>query len=352
MRAFGDRRLVGEALNTLQGNPALTLEIFGRNGVVRTVSLTELQDFLGSKEEPSSLYFHKLTFEMRTALPLIPVYTPDVHTLLPSDPIRLAVNSAPRLWLKVALAAASLIVMISLGWVFFTVDSRQPQALRNVPATAAKALKTLSTGKGELSKLRLTDGSVVYLNELTTLRYSPSFATGTKREVFLSGEAYFEVAKDAAKPFLVNFKGQVVKVTGTRFNVSAWYNQSSTTTSLLEGSVELSYGNGKDQPLKPGQAAVVAGSTLKIIPTDQNKALAWQNSELVFREEPLENIMQTVSRWYQVQVVYNQADLVAMKLGGTINRKDGLAGILKILEATGDINFTIKGSKVYITERK
>lgn len=198
----------------------------------------------------------------------------------------------------------------------------------------AVELNTISIPRGGQYKMTLTDGTVIWLNAATSLSFPATFS-GAKREVFLKGEAYFEISKDVKHPFIVHSGKQMIEVLGTQFDISAYSDESSIQTTLLEGAVRL---NGNIM-LKPGQQATYDGKVIKIKEADTDEAIAWKNGEFIFNEEGLASIMRKIGRWYNVDVQFQQASLKDITFSGSIPRSVGIAKLLKRLALTKEVSF-------------
>lgn len=187
--------------------------------------------------------------------------------------------------------------------------------------------------------LVLTDGSRVRLNTGTTLHYPVPF-TGSTREVRVEGEAFFEVAPDKTKPFIVHFENNNATVLGTEFNISCYKQQPSRTT-LLSGSVRLS--NFTDSVvLLPGQEGIISSARENIVvrKADINVATAWLNNRFYFKELPLSEIMKTLGEWYDVDVQFDDKRTGDMVFSIETKRYGDIAGVLEILESTKKVSFT------------
>lgn len=207
---------------------------------------------------------------------------------------------------------------------------------------------TLSTPIGGQYQIALPDGSKVWLNSGSSIRYPTAFV-GSERIVELNGEAYFEVSKNKKMPFIVRTnKAMDIKVLGTEFNVMAYENEKNINTTLIEGSVEVLKGSGITL-LEPGQAAVLNKGTGKInvSEADVEDAIAWKNGYFMFANEDIESIMRKVSRWYNIDVIY-QGNLNNKDFVGTIPRDKKISEILKMLELTGAVHFKIDGRRVTV----
>jgi len=209
----------------------------------------------------------------------------------------------------------------------------------------------LKTPKGGEYQITLVDGTRVWLNSASSLRFPSSFSGG-RRQVILSGEAYFEVAKNAAMPFVVSIGQTEIKVLGTHFNVSGYNDDDITTTTLLEGSVQLT--NGKNQRiLNPGQQAAISKSLggIQISQGDIAQAMAWKNGYFRFDDQDIRGIMKQVSRWYDVEVEFKGKEMSNKQFGGTFYRSKGIGELLSHLEQLdNNIHFKIIGRRIEIME--
>jgi transmembrane sensor len=196
---------------------------------------------------------------------------------------------------------------------------------------------TMSTPKGGQYELILPDRTHVWLNAASSITYPTAF-NGKTREVTVTGECYFEVEKDRKKPFIVKTPKEDIQVLGTHFNVNAYADEASIKTSLLEGAVKVG-----EKILKPGQA-YVNGS---IIQTDVNQDVAWKNGILNFNNITLEEAMRQISRWYDVEVIYEKG-IPKMKFGGEMGRDLTLGQVTKALSVMG-VKFRIEGRKLIVT---
>lgn len=210
------------------------------------------------------------------------------------------------------------------------------------------ASNTLSTARGETYQVRLPDGSLVYLNAASSLTYTPSLIENGKRVVKLTGEGYFEVAKDKQHPFVVKTDRQEVEVLGTHFNISSYPDDEAEKTTLLEGSVKLSAA-GSSKVLKPGQQAKLLDGKIQINETDPDLAVAWKNNEFVVESERIETIMKMIARWYNVEVIY-VGEKTRQRFSGSVSRFDKMSKVLEIVESTGEAHFKIQGRTVYVSK--
>ncbi|MEJ2880416.1 FecR family protein [Pedobacter sp. GR22-6] len=219
--------------------------------------------------------------------------------------------------------------------------------------TDLAAVNTLSTAKGETYRLRLPDGSLVWLNAASSLTYSAGLLEGGVRKIKLAGEGYFEVAKDKEHPFVVSTGKQDIEVLGTHFNVNSYTDEQVVRTTLLEGSVRLnafgSQGERKGLVLKPGQQALMWDDRFLLKEIDPDVAVAWVNNKFIFEDTDVRTIMRMLERWYNVEVIY-QGPVPTDNLGGSVSRFDNISSVLKILEAAGDIHFRLEGRKLYVSK--
>jgi len=217
----------------------------------------------------------------------------------------------------------------------------------------------VSTARGGQYQLQLPDGTKVWLNVASSLRFPTAF-TGKERVVELKGEAYFEVAKDAAMPFRVKInEGAGVEVLGTRFNLNTYEDEHMIRATLLEGSVRIK--NGPSAALlAPGQQAQLTGTENIRIADDINtdEIVAWKNNRFYFRSADIHTVMRQLSRWYDVEVEYsNEAkDTKDAGLKGSsrfnaeIPRNTYASDVLKALELTGKVKFRIEGKKIIVEQ--
>jgi transmembrane sensor len=217
-------------------------------------------------------------------------------------------------------------------------------------ADEAPVYNTMSTPRGGQYKLQLPDGTTVMLNAESSITYPIAF-TGKERIVTISGEAYFEVAKNKKMPFLVHFGDQTVEVLGTHFNISAYKDQPVFKTTLLEGSVKISEGQEK-QLLVPGQQAVYEPGSHKfnVKTVDTDDILAWKNGLFLFDNTEIDNVMLQLARWYNIEVFY-QGPKPTLNFTGEIRKDSNLSRIFKILESTGGAKFTINGNIVTVEKK-
>lgn len=211
------------------------------------------------------------------------------------------------------------------------------------------AYNTLSNPRGsKVISLTLGDGSKVWLNAASTLKYPTAFV-GKERKVEITGEAYFEVAHNPAMPFRVSKGGTSVQVLGTHFNVNAYDDESSVIVTLLEGSVNLSNAKRKlPTVIKPGQQAKISenGNIQLANDVDVDEVMAWKNGLFYYKEADIEIIMRQVSRWYNVEVVFEKP--VQEKFYAEVSRNTSVTTLLKMLETTKAVHFKIEGNTITV----
>jgi len=243
------------------------------------------------------------------------------------------------------------------GQVVYRVIESRAQAYR--PPISSPQFNTLSTAKGETYKVTLPDGSAIWLNAASSLTYPVSFAASKNRKVELEGEAYFEIAKDKQHPFIVEIGKQDVEVLGTHFNINGYADEPEVKTTLLEGSVRLSLissgrpSNQVNPPssvLVPGEQAVNTGSEIKIKKVDVANVIGWKNNDFVFNGKTFGAAMHEISRWYNVDIIYDAAATANIEPGGWISRKSNISVVLKRIESSGQVHFKIEGRRIIVTE--
>jgi len=206
---------------------------------------------------------------------------------------------------------------------------------------------TIVTPRGGQYQVTLSDGSKVWLNAASSLRFPASFSKN-ERIVELVGEAYFEVAKSVTeRPFKVVSGTQVIEVLGTHFNINAYSDEAEITTTLLEGSVKvLKPSTFQSQLLKPGQQARVAAN-IQVSDVDVSRSVAWKNGYFSFSNENIETIMRNISRWYDVDIKY-QKNTTREEFVGSVSRYENVSQVLNMLQLTGSVHFKIEGRRITV----
>lgn len=210
---------------------------------------------------------------------------------------------------------------------------------------------TIATARGNQYQLLLADGSKIWLNSASSLRFPVSFTDSVREVELLTGEAYFEIARNPSKPFHVRTSDLMVEVLGTHFNVNAYSEDGPVKTTLVEGSVKLSMGNSSPglqhtSVLLPRQQAVWNENKFLISEPDIAQVVAWKNGQFEFDNTDLATIMKQISRWYDIDVSYKEKPSNE-KFGGSISMKLPLSDVLKLLEENG-IGFKLEEKKLIV----
>ncbi|WP_316811279.1 FecR family protein [Pedobacter heparinus] len=229
---------------------------------------------------------------------------------------------------------------------------------------------TVSTPRGGTYQVTLPDGTKVWLNAASVLTYTmPLKERGGIRKVELSGEAYFEVFRNKNQPFIVTAKNLTTTVLGTHFNISAYDDEGSAKTTLLEGSVKVNHLSSRadakdldpskvgmtkeardDVILKPSQQASVTGSSgISIKQVDPENIIDWKNNDFVFNGTDFKTAMRKIARWYNVEIIYDDDLPESLEPGGWISRKNNISVVLKRIEASGQVHFKIEGRRIRVT---
>ncbi len=207
---------------------------------------------------------------------------------------------------------------------------------------------TLSTDKGEIYSLILPDGSKVWLNAASSLTFSSTLDRQSIRKVHLQGEAYFEIAKDKAHPFIVQVSEQEIEVLGTHFNVNAYADEPRIATTLLEGSVKVT-SHGRYSYIKPGEQAYTENGHTRIQKVNLETIKDWKEGEFYFDDVDLKAAMRKIARWYNVNVEYDESIPEGRLAGGWISRNTSLQAVLELMESSGLAHLKLKGRTIYVT---
>jgi transmembrane sensor len=236
-----------------------------------------------------------------------------------------------------------------------TKDGELIYTVKENAVTANDSSKTnvLETAKGQQYQLVLPDGTHVWLNATSSIKYPLVFSAG-RRIVELQGEAYFEVAHRVNQPFLVSTAKQKVEVIGTHFNINSYPEESLSKITLLQGSIKVNtasipIASGGQLLLKPGEQSVFYANQVSIVQANLEEAVAWKNGLFQFEAEDIESIMRKVARWYNVDIQY-QGEISQEKFSGILNRFDTVAPLLKRLSLTGKVHFTVEGRRITVTK--
>jgi transmembrane sensor len=208
---------------------------------------------------------------------------------------------------------------------------------------------TISTPHGGQYEVILPDGTHVWLNSVSSLRFPTAF-TGNSRQVELTGEGYFEVTHNAAQPFTVVVNHVKVNVLGTKFNVMGYADEEAIKTTLVEGSVKVFLsGDPESVIIKPGQQARLnyGDHKFKVVNPDMEEVLSWKNGEFRFRETNIKTIMRQIARWYNVEIEY-KGDLSEVVLSGVMPKKQYASQLLEVLGKVGKIHFVLDNKKIIV----
>ena len=220
---------------------------------------------------------------------------------------------------------------------------------QQAPARTSEKLayNKVNVPRGGEYQLMLSDGSKVQLNSMSSIRFPVQFAQDC-RLVELEGEAYFEVSK-TGQPFIVQTKGMKIEVLGTTFNISAYANEEYQTT-LVSGSVKVQTENGSNRILKPSeQACITPGSNqINVRNVDTAFYTSWIHGKINFKDQRLDDIMKTLARWYDMDVVYENEATKELRFGCYVNRYNEITPLVKLLEQTGRVTVTVEGKTIKI----
>ncbi|MDR6782754.1 transmembrane sensor [Pedobacter africanus] len=208
---------------------------------------------------------------------------------------------------------------------------------------SASQMAVIRTPRGGTYQISLADGTKVWLNAESSLKFPSSFTGAGQRKVILSGEAYFEVAKNRKQPFVVSSEKQEVQVLGTHFNISAYADEENVKTTLLEGAVRVN-----QTTIAPGEQSILKNGRMQVRKVNPEDAIDWKNGEFSCKNEPLYQIMQKIARWYDLTVVYAHPELKNITFSGSLSRYDHVSGVLSALEQAGTLRFKLTGRQIQV----
>lgn len=222
--------------------------------------------------------------------------------------------------------------------------------LGDIPKGSSQAaLLALRTPNGKTYQIVLPDGSRVWLNAASTLKY-PSQFTAQAREVELIGEGYFEIVKDPQRPFTVTSGDHQIRVLGTQFNVNAYPDEKELVATLVEGSVDVLNTHSKTSHLlKPGQQARLHQDAIEITDVNVSYYTSWKDGRFTFNREKLPVILRQIERWYDIKFI-NDATNLDIQLWGTLSREVTLSELLKVLEMNTGMKFKQEGRRVIVSQ--
>ena len=268
-----------------------------------------------------------------------------------SKPVRrLEFMATAKPWLKLA-AAVLIVPLISFG-IFLLIDRVEDRF--SILAENERGVEKRVNPIGQKSVLFLSDGTKVWLNAASKISYAKDFKDRGTRDVYLEGEAFFDVARNADKPFIVHTSSIKIKVLGTSFNVKSYSEEKTIETTLVHGKVRIEQSDVKgnrigDLELKPNQRAVFNKKS-KVIAIKEvvgDNTGSWKQERLVFDEETIDNVILQMERWYNVKIHVGNRGNLDCKLTASIE-KESLDEILRLVEASYNIRYTIEGSEVFI----
>lgn len=241
--------------------------------------------------------------------------------------------------------AAILLITFGLGW------SSQYISLYSEQKTAEVSTQEIIVPKGQVNQIFLADGTRIWINSGSQLTL-PSVFAPNKRVVKLNGEAFFEVAKDKKRPFMVEVNGQQIKVFGTSFNVRAYDNSNKIETTLQTGLIQLQVGN-EIKMLNPGEQSLFNKTENKLVigKVDPTTFSSWKNGRFEFQNEDLIEVFKVVERWYDVEVTYDENTFRGMHFSGVIKRNKDVEHFLDLLNLTIPISYDIHGDKIKVSAR-
>lgn len=232
-----------------------------------------------------------------------------------------------------------------------SLDDGQLKYNPNTSASSADDIvyNTMSTPRGRQFRLQLPDGTGVWLNAASSIRY-PAVFTGSERRVIITGEAYFEVVAKAEMPFIVEVPGkEEIRVLGTHFNVNAYTDEPAVKTTLLEGSVRVVPDAGVPALLHPHEQYVLTGNKSAVQEADVEAVVAWINGMFYFKSADLQMVFRQIARWYDVDVRYNAS--VHERFSGNVYRTESINELLKIIEYTSNVSCTIQQKTIIVSPK-
>ena len=207
---------------------------------------------------------------------------------------------------------------------------------------------TLQVPKGGEYKIVLDDGTEIWLNSASELKY-PAHFVGHERRVCLVGEAYFQVARNEAAPFIVETRDMDVKVLGTSFNVSAYEDEENSHATLVEGRVEVDDKiNGEKVTLTPGKQVLLQGEEMVVREVNTKLYSMWRLDRFTFASEDMEGVIRKLARWYNVNFFFSNSSMKQKRFTGSLPKYSDISQVLKMIEMTTDIKFQVKGNTIII----
>lgn len=234
-----------------------------------------------------------------------------------------------RYWIKEAMKVAAVIAITLIGAYTYN---------KSYPEDELLAMQKITVPAGQRISLELSDGTTIWLNSRSTIQYPASFI-GKSRTIKLDGEAYFEVAHNAEKPFIVETTKGKVEVLGTKFNLEAYDDNKTFVTSLMEGSVKVTSGE-NELLIKPDEMAILEHGKLKSIPIEDYNAYRWKEGLICFKDETFSNIMSKFEKCYGVTIKIENKKVSDSRYSGKFRQSDGISYALRVLQK--DVKFTFE----------
>jgi transmembrane sensor len=217
------------------------------------------------------------------------------------------------------------------------------------------AYDTLTTPAGGIYNVELADGSKIWLNSSTSIRFPETFNPKERKIELITGEAYFEVTHNPSTPFRVATPHGIIEDLGTHFNINSYNDESAEKTTLLEGSISVK-SNDQKIFLQPGQQALIdnngSAASIVVSTVDLEETIAWKNGLFLFNNENLESIMRKISRWYNVKIEYQDQSVKKEVFLGSLSRFKNASEVMDMLEQTGKIHFEVKGSLIIVKKKQ
>lgn len=214
---------------------------------------------------------------------------------------------------------------------------------------AEQLYNTVEIPRGGQYQITLSDGSKVWLNAASSLKY-PAVFNGADRQVELTGEACFEVVKDKVHPFKVKTAGQTVEVLGTLFNINSYPDEKNIATTLIEGSVKVT-GETRLVIIKPGEQAINNGRQIQVAQANIDNVIDWRNGDFYLNRIDFRVAMRKIARWYDIEVIYDTSVPDNIESGGWISRSKPLSAVLHAMERTGQVHFKLEEKKLYVSKQ-
>ncbi|MEP7377201.1 MAG: FecR domain-containing protein [Chitinophagaceae bacterium] len=329
------------------------------------VALDQYQLGQGRKNKPAKIIRWKIFLRIAASLIIFIAGLAIYFSLRSSEQTALAVVLEKKVENDVLPGGNKAILTLSDGYAISLDDAKNGQLAQQGNAQIAKlgngqiayseiegkqsevVFNTLTTPRGGQFRLTLPDGSQVWLNSASSIKYPTAFI-GRQRKIEITGEAYFEIAHNPAKPFIVSVNEMTVKVLGTHFNINAYDDEASVKTTLLEGSVSLEKSDAVATLTPRQQAQIENSGKIKVIDNvDIDQVIAWKNGYFSFNRADLQTVMRQIARWYDVDISY-EGKIPERQFGGKIDRNSNASEVLKILQET-KVHFRIEGRKIIVT---